>query len=359
MERRTKTASIRVGIDTGGTFTDFVVWRDGRLSNRKVLSTPQDPSLAIFEGVGDILKDTPAVFIVHGTTVATNALLQRKGGRIALITTAGFEDVLAIGRQTRRNLYALQPESRFELIPAERRFGLHERTLGLGRHREARPGDRGPAGHPEDQELGRRGRRRLSPPLLRQPGERRGRGPGAREGGPALHRLEPAPARAPRVRADGDDGRQRLPHARHGPLPRRARSPHRTGGAADHAVERRLHLAGPGPGRADPDRTFRAGRGGRRSPDPRPGGRLPRHRQLRHGRDLDRCLSHRGGHPPDPREPGRGIPHPAARHRHPLGRRRRRIDRLTRTGAALSASGLRAPARTPDRPATARETSRP
>jgi len=120
-------------VDTGGTFTDFVIWRDGRLSNRKVLSTPKDPSLAIIEGVGDILKDSPAVFIVHGTTVATNALLERKGGRVALITTAGFEDVLAIGRQTRRNLYALQPESRFELIPAERRFGLGERTLASGR----------------------------------------------------------------------------------------------------------------------------------------------------------------------------------------------------------------------------------
>jgi N-methylhydantoinase A/oxoprolinase/acetone carboxylase beta subunit len=119
-------------VDTGGTFTDFVIWRDGKLSNRKVLSTPQDPSLAIFEGVEDILKGFPGVFIVHGTTVATNSLLQRKGGRIALITTAGFEDVLAIGRQTRRNLYALQPESRFELIPAERRFGLRERTLASG-----------------------------------------------------------------------------------------------------------------------------------------------------------------------------------------------------------------------------------
>jgi N-methylhydantoinase A/oxoprolinase/acetone carboxylase beta subunit len=127
-----KPVQVRVGVDTGGTFTDFVIWRDGRLCNRKVLSTPQDPSRAIFEGVGDVLKDGPAVFIVHGTTVATNALLQRKGGRVALVTTRGFEDVLAIGRQTRRNLYALQPESRFELIPADRRFGLHERTLASG-----------------------------------------------------------------------------------------------------------------------------------------------------------------------------------------------------------------------------------
>ena len=133
MEHSQTPVTVRVGVDTGGTFTDFVIWRDGRLANRKVLSTPQDPSLAIIEGVGDILEGSAAPFVVHGTTVATNALLQRKGGRIALITTAGFEDVLAIGRQTRRNLYALQPESRFELIPAALRFGLKERTLASGR----------------------------------------------------------------------------------------------------------------------------------------------------------------------------------------------------------------------------------
>ena len=133
MKGRNRPASVRVGVDTGGTFTDFVIWKDGRLSNRKVLSTPRDPSQAIFEGISDVLKEGPSVFIVHGTTVATNALLQRKGGRIALITTAGFEDVLAIGRQTRRELYSLQPESRFELIPAGRRFGLRERTLSSGR----------------------------------------------------------------------------------------------------------------------------------------------------------------------------------------------------------------------------------
>ena len=132
MERRLTPRPVRIGVDTGGTFTDFVIWRDGRLSKRKVLSTPQDPSLAIFEGIGDVLEAAPAVFIVHGTTVATNALLQRKGGSIALITTAGFEDILAIGRQTRRELYSLQPESRFELIPAKRRFGLRERILASG-----------------------------------------------------------------------------------------------------------------------------------------------------------------------------------------------------------------------------------
>lgn len=134
---RKKSPTVRIGVDTGGTFTDFVIWKDGRLSNRKVLSTPRDPSQATFEGVADILKDFPAVFIVHGTTVATNALLQRKGGRVALVTTAGFEDILAIGRQTRRELYALQPEERFELIPAGRRFGIRERMLASGQVEKA------------------------------------------------------------------------------------------------------------------------------------------------------------------------------------------------------------------------------
>jgi N-methylhydantoinase A/oxoprolinase/acetone carboxylase beta subunit len=132
MERRPNAARIRVGVDTGGTFTDFVIFQDGRLSNRKVLSTPRDPSQAIFEGLGGLLEASPALFVVHGTTVATNALLQRKGGRIALITTGGFEDVLAIGRQTRRNLYALQPEDRFDLVPRGLRTGLRERTLASG-----------------------------------------------------------------------------------------------------------------------------------------------------------------------------------------------------------------------------------
>ncbi|MCX6571183.1 MAG: hydantoinase/oxoprolinase family protein [Candidatus Aminicenantes bacterium] len=136
MARKTSPA-VRIGIDTGGTFTDFVIWKDGRLSNRKVLTTPQDPSLAIFEGVAEFLRTCPAVFIIHGTTVATNALLQRKGGRIALVTTAGFEDILAIGRQTRRELYALQPEERFELIPAGRRFGIRERMLASGQVEKA------------------------------------------------------------------------------------------------------------------------------------------------------------------------------------------------------------------------------
>ncbi len=124
---------IRIGVDTGGTFTDFVIWKDGRIFNRKVLSTPDNPSLAILEGLGKLLDPPTSIFIVHGTTVATNALLERKGGRIALVTTEGFEDILFIGRQTRRELYHLQPETRTFLLPRKRSIGLRERTLASGK----------------------------------------------------------------------------------------------------------------------------------------------------------------------------------------------------------------------------------
>jgi N-methylhydantoinase A/oxoprolinase/acetone carboxylase beta subunit len=130
---RLRASGARIGVDTGGTFTDFVIWKDGRIFNKKILSTPRNPSQAILEGLADFLGLSSPVFIVHGTTVATNALLERKGGRIALITTAGFEDVIFIGRQTRRSLYRLQPEDRFFLLPRERVFGAKERTLPQGR----------------------------------------------------------------------------------------------------------------------------------------------------------------------------------------------------------------------------------
>ena len=136
-----KATDIRIGVDTGGTFTDFVVWKDGRLSNRKILSTPHDPSVAVQAGVADLLGPGVTVFIVHGTTVATNALLESKGGRIALVATAGFEDVLTIGRQTRRDLYRLRGATRPVLLPRDRSFGLAERVLASGEVERA-PGRR-------------------------------------------------------------------------------------------------------------------------------------------------------------------------------------------------------------------------
>ncbi len=124
---------IRVGVDTGGTFTDVVIRRGRSVEVRKVLSTPRDPSSALLQGVRDLLSGPAPVFIVHGTTVATNALLERTGGPIAFVTTAGFEDILRIGRQTRSRLYALEPEERVPLVPPGLSFGLDERMLASGR----------------------------------------------------------------------------------------------------------------------------------------------------------------------------------------------------------------------------------
>ena len=93
---------IVIGVDTGGTFTDFVLYQRGRISIQKVPSTPGNPDEAILAGLAEAAAPEARSFIVHGTTVATNALLERKGGRIALLTTAGFEDVIFIARQTRR-----------------------------------------------------------------------------------------------------------------------------------------------------------------------------------------------------------------------------------------------------------------
>ena len=94
-----------VGIDVGGTFTDIAVLEDGKLTVHKLPSTPSDPSLGILQGVKET-GVTSAEF-VHGSTVATNALLEGKGSRTALVTTMGFEDVLEIGRQSRSELYNL------------------------------------------------------------------------------------------------------------------------------------------------------------------------------------------------------------------------------------------------------------
>jgi len=115
----------RVGVDTGGTFTDFVVVRRGRLEVFKKFSTPASPETSILEG----LKGLGPAEVIHGSTVATNALLERKGARVALLTTEGFEDVLVIGRQTRRDLYNIFVRRPDPLVPDSLRLGVKERTL--------------------------------------------------------------------------------------------------------------------------------------------------------------------------------------------------------------------------------------
>ena len=121
--------SLRVGVDTGGTFTDFILVEDGRARVHKVLSTPDDPARAILQGLKELLEGAPAreVDLTHGSTVATNALLTRRGAKTALVTTAGFEDMIEIGRQNRKELYNLAYKRPAPLVPRGLRFGVRER----------------------------------------------------------------------------------------------------------------------------------------------------------------------------------------------------------------------------------------
>ena len=120
---------LRIGVDAGGTFTDFVaIGPGGTVSAFKLRSNPSDPASVILAGIERAAAGADAE-VVHGSTVATNALLERKGARTALVTTAGFEDVLEIGRQNREELYNLLPEPRCLPVERELAFGVAERTL--------------------------------------------------------------------------------------------------------------------------------------------------------------------------------------------------------------------------------------
>jgi N-methylhydantoinase A len=124
---------MRVAIDTGGTFTDCLFLRGGRIEILKIPSTPGNPAQAIGNALAEIRSRTPRdewekLDLRCGTTVGTNALLERRGGRVALVTTAGFEDVLEIGRQARPRLYDFFVERPEPLVPRERRIGMRERV---------------------------------------------------------------------------------------------------------------------------------------------------------------------------------------------------------------------------------------
>ncbi len=123
---------MRIGVDTGGTFTDLVRFGPDGVAVHKVRSTPDDPSRAILRGIGDVAAPGSGLDVVHGSTVATNAVLERRGARVALVATAGFEDVVRIGRQTRRALYDLLQEDRRPLVDAASIFGCHERLAADG-----------------------------------------------------------------------------------------------------------------------------------------------------------------------------------------------------------------------------------
>jgi N-methylhydantoinase A len=133
----------RIGVDVGGTFTDFTLLKeeDGEVRFHKVSSTPSDPSQAILIGAREMLdlfgiNPEQAAFVGHGTTVATNLIIERKGAKTALITTRGFRDVLEIGRQTRPHLYDYQIQNPAPLVPRALRFEVSERMLADGSVKE-------------------------------------------------------------------------------------------------------------------------------------------------------------------------------------------------------------------------------
>ncbi len=132
---------LRIAIDTGGTFTDCVAMVGGEMRVVKVRSTPGDPGRAVMEGVERLGVDADGVGLElrhgalelrHGTTVGTNAMLERKGARVAFVTTAGFEDTIAIGRQTRPKLYAWTQPPAACLVEEGLRFGIAERVSAEG-----------------------------------------------------------------------------------------------------------------------------------------------------------------------------------------------------------------------------------
>ncbi|NPA49266.1 MAG: hydantoinase/oxoprolinase family protein [Thermodesulfobacteria bacterium] len=122
---------MRVAVDTGGTFTDFVAEKDGKLFTHKVSSTPQDPSEAVLKGLEELEAGAPEV-LLHGTTVGTNAFLTRKGARVLLVTTSGFEDVVFIGRQNRPKLFDFFVTKPPPLIKRSQVIGLPERVSARG-----------------------------------------------------------------------------------------------------------------------------------------------------------------------------------------------------------------------------------
>jgi N-methylhydantoinase A len=124
-----------IGVDTGGTFTDFVFKNGDQWGVYKLLSTPDNPARAVLEGLDHVGRKEKQQ-IVHGSTVATNAILERKGAKTALITNKGFEDVIEIGRQNRSRLYDLAYRKEPQIVPPDLRFGIQGRVINTGAEHE-------------------------------------------------------------------------------------------------------------------------------------------------------------------------------------------------------------------------------
>ncbi len=238
---------IRLGVDTGGTFTDLVRLDARGLTVHKVRSTPEDPARAILSGIRQLMGTDPVFEVIHGSTVATNALLERKGARVALVTTKGFEDVLAIGRQTRRELYNFQVRGNRPMIDAGLIFGLTERLDCHGKVLEAlQPRELDDL--VEKLASGQSGLCGRVPSSLLRKSTPRAAGCSS-SAASRLYGLILAQrsARISRVRALEHDSSQRLRHADHVALSYDAGTGARWNPFAHHAIERRLDLLHPRP----------------------------------------------------------------------------------------------------------------
>jgi N-methylhydantoinase A len=135
-----RTGGVRIGVDIGGTFTDLQILdgRTGALASLKTPTTPEDPSIGLMAGIDEAAGrfgfDLAQIeFLLHGTTIATNAVLERKLARGVLVSTRGFRDVLEIGRHVRRDIYGLKPKREEALIPRDRRIEVAERIRADGK----------------------------------------------------------------------------------------------------------------------------------------------------------------------------------------------------------------------------------
>ena len=216
--QRPDLSGARIGADVGGTFTDVIcVGDDGRVSFTKVLSTPPAYDRAVVSAVAELAgRRARSASVVHGTTVATNAVLERRGARPALVTTEGFRDVLELRRMRMPHLYDYFWTKPPSLVPRRDRFEIAERMTADGEVLKPLDEDEARALAARLREAGRRVGRRL--PAARAPPPR-ARAAARRDPprGAARHArlaLERDPARAAGVRAHRDDGRQRVRRGR-------------------------------------------------------------------------------------------------------------------------------------------------
>ena len=354
-----------LGVDVGGTFTDAVLLDEGRIHTAKTPTTAADQSIGVIAAIDQVLAEAVRAaadvdVFAHGMTVGTNALLEERGARTALITTRGFADLLEIGRQDRPDLYRLCAPKPTPLIGAELRFEAAERIGPAGVARAARP------------ELSRR----ASPRRSAQPGRVGGDLPAlllSRPDPRAAPRRPPAPSASPS--STSPPPTRSCPASASTSAARRRRSTPTSRpcsaatwvdwprAAAEAGLPEPLVMQSSGgvapaeeAARAAPGASSPGRRAARSAPDLLARVSAARQRDRpRHGRHLLRRLRGRGRRGAAHRlTDDRRAPAAAADGRRPHGRRRRRLDRLARPRAARCGSGRARRAPSPARPAIGR-----